>query len=804
MRLLASLLAAACIASVSPAFAQSNPNFGYQTVLSSAALNSSIGAKIDLSRIGAANGVAALDGTGNVPSSQLGFAGKAAIGANVINAATEGVVCDGSTDNHVAYSTILSLETAGSTVYFPPTTNTITHIGTGWAGSMSGATLTLTAVGSGGLYDGVPLSMSGLQNGVVIVALASGTANTVGATYVTTALAGTSVAAETIASTSVAPCLSSTALSLRSNTALFAYPGTVILEPTAANTASPLVLSLNSVQNVQISGVTVDGDVSGIGNANNVDLVFDSSNVLFNGVTVQNTSGIGIEFSGGTGSVQPGNQNTGVQNSTFVNVGEYVPLAPGTQNRQSIAWSQGTIADNIGNFAKNNSFNGSGLDEISIATQGSFQATGNVLYNSSGGACIYAVGSGDLQIESNRCSGASGNGYDLLTNTSAQVIGNRATLAGGNGFSLVSTNGALEASENYSTDNDQKAQANIAGFVVGGTNGSVTLMADHAFDDQGSHTQEYGIYGSAGTTYSSLLWVDQSNDFSQGNIGGPFGGTISGYTAQKLSATVTSIVQTGSGANIGAYIPVTGTGGFALNSNPEGTNAVDLQSSRNSTSQVANAPNGTLVGGANNTVASGAQFGTIVGSQGSQVSGQYSSLVGGQFGFDKARTGYVVFPSADFFAGVGDRQASQITLGAITTSATPVRLDTTNNTGSIGGCQNSLLMVASQIYSGHGWVVAFEPTTLDWAEWDYLSLAVLRGTTAAATTLPVGTYESAAGVLTTPISTTMAPTFGTTTGKTWSLSITSDTTNGCLNATVTGAASATIHTEMHLDGMDGG
>lgn len=749
-------------------------------------------------------GLALIFLAGQAGAQQLNSPPGAYLGPNFINVTTVGVVCDGVTDNAAAYARLAALQTGQpTTIYFPPTVGVTNHLSSGWAGSLAGSTLTLTAVGSsGGLYDGMPLTMAGLAPGAVVVALASGTANTVGATYAILTLSPTTISAETITSSSVTPCLSSTPLTIKSNTQLLAYNGTAVLSPIANSTASPMVISIANAQNVLVTGITIDGNISNVASLNNVAQVFESANVVFNGITEQNTNGIGIEFSGGTSG--PGDQNTGVQNSTFVNVGDYVPLAPGTQNRQTIAWSQGEITNNLGNFAKNNTFNGSGLDEISIATQGNFQASGNFLYNSSGGACVYAVGSGDIQVIGNRCSGASGNGYDLLTDLSAQIVGNRATLDGGSGFSLVSISNAMEVSENYSTDNNQKVQPTPSGFTIGGTNGSITMLDNHATDDQTTPTQEFGLYGQSGMTFTTQNWVDQSNDFGTTNVGGPFGGIITGYTAQKLSATVTSIVQVGSPPNVGAYVPITGTSWFSLNSATEGTNAVDLQTVRANNGEIANGPNSALVGGANSTTGSGAQFSASVGCSGCDVTGAFSSAFAGAFGYDKGRSGYAMFPSATFFATMGDRQSSIATLGTITTSATPVRLNSTNNTGTMGACANSVLMVNNQIYSAHGWIMAFEPSTLDWAEWDYLSMAMLRGANAAATTLPVGTYENAAGVLTTPISTTMVPTFGTTAGKLWTLSISPDTTNGCLNASVTGAVTSTIHTEMHLEGMDGG
>lgn len=107
---------------------------------------------------------------------------------------------------------------------------------------------------------------------------------------------------------------------------IIAWPGSVVLKMTAGNTSSPGILNFsgNLTTGNNIYGVTFDGGGNSGNNLNNVNTVFNSTNVVFDHVTVQNTTGIGIIFSTTV-------TNSGVRDSTFNNVGaSYIASFNGT------------------------------------------------------------------------------------------------------------------------------------------------------------------------------------------------------------------------------------------------------------------------------------------------------------------------------------------------------------------------------------------------------------------------------------------------------------------------------------------
>lgn len=175
-----------------------------------------------------------------------------------------------------------------------------------------------------------------------------------------------------------------------------------------------------------------------------------------------------------------------------------------------------------------------------------------------------------------------------------------------------------------------------------------------------------------------------------------------------------------------------------------------------------------------------------------QITAALSAAIGGQQGYDLGRIGYLAFPSAASFVNVGDRQSGRTALGAITTHV-PARRLTSDGSAVLTGGANSLLMGTNQFTFGRGYLLAVSTGTGNatpyYALWPAISFLMPSASTSLTSLISVS------GTTTTIYDTYSGG------GSTWTLNLSLDTTNNCLNASVTGGL-YTVHWLLVLDCLD--
>lgn len=368
------------------------------------------------------------------------------------------------------------------------------------------------------------------------------------------------------AATTPATCLLSAAVQMAAGTSLIATPGTVILKQKTGNTTG--LIGATNVSNVYVFGVTVDGGGKDFAVANNLTGIFGggtpADNVVFDRVRFQHSRGIAMEASTSV-------TNSGVINSYFTDIGNHWKTTALTADRQqALAFCCGTTANSHGNFARNNYFEDIGLDAISAGHQHDFDASGNVCSLADGqitavwnnpqpvafGACIYGTTNDAMNILNNRSSGAQGNAIDTASVTDRVIVGNHLDLSGDTGIGVFSSGNAV-ISGNISKNGGQWAGAAAAnggsGIGLNGALGLVSVSGNDLLDDQAGATQQYGVFGKSGVTFTELD-IDSSNA-TTGNVHGRFGGTLPGYAAPLTWVPVysssggTNVSQTTSNAS---------------------------------------------------------------------------------------------------------------------------------------------------------------------------------------------------------------------------------------------------------------
>jgi hypothetical protein len=282
----------------------------------------------------------------------------------------------------------------------------------------------------------------------------------------------------------------------------------------------------------------------------------------------------------------------------------------------------------------------------------------------------------------------------------------------------------------------------------------------------------------------------------------------------------TAVVQKGTGSLLAAVPDNTAAGG-----NKRGANAVDLQTSRASATDVAGGAYSTLSGGTDNAVASGATNAVIAGGISNQNSGisaaiaggsannitatapysavgggrdntvqsQYSginggrentiatnadySIISGGYRAAATRVGQDVMASGAFSTADGTAQASRQVLRVETTNDTATRL-TTDGSGS-ANAYNSINLGANSVYAVQACLCAVDtnPAVADTRMWEIKAL-FKRGTLPSATSL-VG-------------SATITDISADSGASGWLVGVTADIVNGAVSLTVTGALATTI------------
>ena len=289
-------------------------------------------------------------------------------------------------------------------------------------------------------------------------------------------------------------------------------------------------------------------------------------------------------------------------------------------------------------------------------------------------------------------------------------------------------------------------------------------------------------------------------------------------TVTPPAITVSTLFRSANSGNVAFVAQPLGTGAFQLQQtdntatggNARGANAVDLQRVRNIAANVASGSTSFVVGRIN--TASGAdsvcigstntssQTNSVCIGQGNTSSGQYCIALGisnnvsgyasfaagiGNLSYGSSVTTFGRYASTKGISNilvlgnpistvVGSGQASILSLGAITTDATPTILNSDTLATSVS---NQLVLQNNSAIAFTGLVTATTTAAGDCSSWEFKG-QIQRGANAASTALVAAI---------TP--TLIAQKAG---ASTWSVAVTANTTNGCLTVTVTGQASTTI------------
>jgi len=335
------------------------------------------------------------------------------------------------------------------------------------------------------------------------------------------------------------PCLTSANLQPANGTTVWAYPGTVTLKPTASSTANPLLINTSGAgtnSNILIYGLTLDGGGTTFATSNRLTLGYGAIGVVYDHAQFQNTRGIAVEFSGSM-------IDNGVRYSIFTNVGNYWKTSGvSTDRAQAISFDQQSSATgNVGDFVENSLFSNIGLDSISAYTLTAPQFSNNIcnltlesgsITASAYAACIYAVLDVGLSITGNISTAASGNAFDLDSDSNINVVGNTANGSGQAGIGLFAITGGVVAG-NTTTGNYLWSPSTEQGGITISTGVSGSTVSNLSLSGNMSSGNKYGIQVISGVTMNGL-WVDPSN-------------VLQGNTTSNLTG-LAPLISTGSGS----------------------------------------------------------------------------------------------------------------------------------------------------------------------------------------------------------------------------------------------------------------
>jgi len=334
-------------------------------------------------------------------------------------------------------------------------------------------------------------------------------------------------------------------LSLTSNLVLQGV-GSAELAPTAGNqSTSDLLLDGSGLKNVTVESITFDGGGQDFPNGSAVIHVGGSTGVVFNGIKVQNSRGPAMSLTGGM-------NNSGINNSSFVNIGNHWKTTKNTTDRVQgvIFWDASNVPQTHDekNFATNNYFENIGLDALQFTQQDNFVASNNQFNLSGAGewaaiaapdypAGIYTTQSTNVTISHNVILNAPGGGIDAPGLQGSTISNNVISGSGGAGIGLyLGVDGVTQASnltvtQNYVTNNIQWKKAATQGGIsmMGGSPNHINIFNNIVTDTQPVKTQPYGVElvdTSGIITTGSYLQIN--GNFMTGNI-------IAAMNTQQLS-----------------------------------------------------------------------------------------------------------------------------------------------------------------------------------------------------------------------------------------------------------------------------
>ena len=316
---------------------------------------------------------------------------------------------------------------------------------------------------------------------------------------------------------------------LRDKVTLEGNTNGTILAPAEDNAADPVLLELPvNTADVRIRNITFDGGGKDFPNRNPLLAATAGSNIVFEAVTVQNSSGMGLLLQGGM-------KNSGVRNSRFVNLGNHWKTTLSKADRiQGLVFCCGE--GNTDNFATGNHFTDIGLDALQIGDQTRFCAASNFFelannqYNLVPApdypAGIFVLHSAQVEVSGNIIHAAAGNGIDAPGLQRSGISNNVVSGCGGCGIGLflgydgVRQTTGVAVVGNTVTDNVHWGLSSfIGGITIAGGNPSDILIAGNTVTDtQDKKTQAYGIQVRENTKVASLR-IDRRNRLSGNRLG---------------------------------------------------------------------------------------------------------------------------------------------------------------------------------------------------------------------------------------------------------------------------------------------
>lgn len=532
---------------------------------------------------------------------------------------------------------------------------------------------------------------------------------------------------------------------------IVALPGTVTFKALPGNTSNALfIYAPPSVTGLDISGVALDGNMANVG----VDTVgvqtFGSTGVVFDKSIFTNNRGPLVAFSK--------SNRSGIKNSYFTNVGQWWKSGGPSQVNVVVSFNTGDTATTggDGNFFTENKADTIGGDWFDAEWQtNGFRVTGNTgvsdnlgwvnQLTGAGTAGFYVfAGGGNMTISNNNLFGFTGNGLDFNCINGLTSTGNVSNNNGGAGISVSSSSTPLNCA--------------MSNFTI---TGNVTLNNYQAASPL--YAAKYPVLP------APVGGISTVNQGGAGDTGAIMNGVIDGNLSTDTQTTKTQLYGYFQSAQVSL-------------SNVKVTDTNNFEGNKTAASNVAINGRGT---GSNAFVCSPAFSSTAAGNFGSMACGYQAQAPGvgsiawgtnvlaqGTYGkaeginaTDRGRYGMSCRGNGNF-AAQGDSQSCGVVLRGSGSSTAPIRL-TAN--GAAAGAANCINLPdntnASLALNVHVRDVTAPSKSYSWS----VPVAILlRGVGASTTALTLGTPAVLA-------TNSFAPT----------VSATADTTNGCLNLSVT-------------------
>ncbi len=380
------------------------------------------------------------------------------------------------------------------------------------------------------------------------------------------------------------------------------------------------------------------------------------------------------------------------------------------------------------------------------------------------------VGGGAYNYATQQRSAVMGGASNAANGVASAIVGglenttsNLGAFIGGGRYNVVSGDysGTICGYENttsgtYAFTGGGRSNTNSAEYATVAGGRTNTASSGYTFIGGGNNNTTSGV--------NAVVSGGSYNTASRGyaTVGGGSGNTATGSSSTDYYATVAG------GNNNNASAKSSTIGGGEQNA-ASGIGSVISGGTLNTVSDTYS----TVAGGISNT-ASGSRS-VIVGGANNAANSRLSTIVGGSYGTTRGIIGYAVFPSHDnpIDTALGVSQSGLLILGRQTTNNSSLRL----RSNALSGSTNNQLILAdnSGVYF-RGTVIANVTGGGDTKSWTFDG-QIKRGANAAATTLTGSTISSP---------------YGDAGASTWSVSLSADTTNGCLAVTVAGQISTQI------------